>query len=165
MFCQQRRTTPETMNTAKRTLVSAAIFAAAISAFAQGPVTFKGSVIPLANDHGRASIRLSVDGVQQDIRVKNNGHFRFTVQHGQQVRMISSCEGFVQKEVVIDAAGDESLGRKSVTRMRKYQALKIDPVGSSLQPQRTCLPRAHLKIILRAANVSFRPLLRCKSLT
>jgi len=76
------------MNTAKRTLLSAAIFAAAISAFAQGPVTFKGSVIPLANDHGRASIRLSVDGVQQDIRVKNNGHFRFTVQQGQQMRRL-----------------------------------------------------------------------------
>ena len=92
------------MTTAKRTLLSAAIFAAAISAFAQGPVTFKGSVIPLANDHGRASISLSVDGMQQDIRGKNNGQFRFTVQQGEQVRKISSCEGFVQKEVVIDAA-------------------------------------------------------------
>ena len=92
------------MNTAKRTLLSAAIFAAAISAFAQGPITFKGSVIPLADQHGRASISLSVDGVQQELRVKNNGHFRFTVEAGEQVRMISSCEGFVQKEVVIDAA-------------------------------------------------------------
>ena len=42
--------------------------------------------------------------MQQDIRGKNNGHFRFTVQQGEQVRKISSCEGFVQKEVVIDAA-------------------------------------------------------------
>ena len=92
------------MNTAKRTLVSAAILAAAITTFAQTPINFKGSVIPLANDHGRASISLSVDGMQQDIRGKNNGQFRFTVQQGEQVRKISSCEGFVQKEVVIDAA-------------------------------------------------------------
>jgi|GEM_PF-6314491 len=104
------------MNTAKRTLVSAAILATAISAFAQGPITFKGSVIPLANQHGRASISLSVDGVPQGLRVKNNGRFRFTMKHGQQVRMISSCEGFVQKEVVIDAAhaGEGSVNQRTV---------------------------------------------------
>lgn len=92
------------MNTAKRTLLSAAIIAAAITTFAQPPVTFMGSVIPLGNDRGQARINLQVDGVQQEVRVKANGHFRFTVEAGQQVRMFSSCEGFLAKEVVIDAA-------------------------------------------------------------
>lgn len=92
------------MNTAKRTLLTAAILVAAIAAFAQAPVTFKGSVLPLGPDHGPILVHLSVDGQPQEVRVKANGHFRFTVQQGQQVRMVSSCEGFVEKEVVIDAA-------------------------------------------------------------
>ncbi len=92
------------MNTAKRTLLSAAIFFAAIAAFAQDQVTFKGAVTPLGPDHGPVRVQLSVDGRLQDLRVKTNGQFRFTVQKGQQVRMISSCEGHMVKEVVIDGA-------------------------------------------------------------
>lgn len=92
------------MNTAKRTLLTAAIAALAIVGFAQDQVTFKGSVIPMGSGHGPVRVTLTVDGLPQDLRIKANGNFRFTVLQGQEVRMVSSCEGFVAKEVVINVA-------------------------------------------------------------
>ncbi|MGB3868239.1 MAG: hypothetical protein WA937_02120 [Flavobacteriales bacterium] len=92
------------MNTAKRTLLTALIAAAAIAGFAQEQVTFKGTVIAMGTAPGPVNVCLTVDGLPQDLRIRANGNFLFTAQEGQQVRMISSCEGFVTKEVVIDVA-------------------------------------------------------------
>ena len=92
------------MNTAKRTLLTAAIIAAAIAGFAQDQVTFKGTVTPMGASNEPVRVSLTVDGLPQDLRIRANGNFRFTVQQGQEVRMVSSCEGFVAKEVVINVA-------------------------------------------------------------
>lgn len=91
------------MNTAKRTLLTAAIAAAAIAATAQGHVTFKGSVIPLDRPHHPTRMCLVVNGHWQDVPVRRNGNFKFTIRQGQRARIISGCEGFVPKEVLIDA--------------------------------------------------------------
>jgi hypothetical protein len=90
------------MNTAKRTLISAALAAAAIAATAQGTVTFKGSVITMAPATEPVRIHLLVDGTEREVQVNANGYFKFTLQAGQAVTMRSACNGFVEKEVSID---------------------------------------------------------------
>jgi hypothetical protein len=92
------------MNTAKRTLLTAAIATAAIAATAQVQVTFKGSVITLAPATERVHIYLLVNGNEREVSVSANGNFKFTVEAGQTVTMQSTCKGFVEKQVLIDAS-------------------------------------------------------------
>lgn len=104
------------MNTAKRTLLTAAIAAAAIAAAAQGQLTLKGSIITLAPASEPVRIQLLIGGLEQSVHVSANGNFKFTVEVGQTVTMRSTCKDFVQKEVLIDAgnAGDSSDKKRTI---------------------------------------------------
>lgn len=90
------------MNTAKRTLLSAAIAALAFSAMAQERVTLKGQVIPLGPTQGTIMLILLVDGQQRAMALGRHGNFRLEFKEGQTVLMTSHCPGFEPKRVMID---------------------------------------------------------------
>lgn len=107
------------MNTAKRTLLTAAIAAAAIAATAQDNITFKGSVITLAPASEPVRIHLLAGGLERAVSVSANGNFKFTVREGETVTMRSVCNGFVEKQVLIDA-------RNADERRAKNRVISFD---------------------------------------